>query len=100
MNQSCNNVVTSPSRHQENGLGRANISALSGIAACWDKFLADVVTPLSGGDLPSEGQESGSIGSPNKSYSIAELPNGGVQIVNPPDCDDDRMESRTFNAQQ
>ena len=100
MNQSCNNVVTSPSRHQENGLGCANISALAGIAACWDKFLADVVTPLPGGDLPSEGQGSGFIGSPNKSYCMEELDNGGVQIVNPPDCDDDRMESRTFNVQQ
>ena len=100
MTQSCNNVVTSPSLHQENGLGRANISALSGIAACWDKFLADLVTPLPGRDLPSEGQESASIGSPNKSYCMEELANGGVQIVNPPDCDDDRMESRTFNVQQ
>lgn len=96
--ESCNNVVTAPSRHHENGLGRANISALAGIAACWDKFLADVVTPSPDGDLPVMGPETGSIGSPSKSYCIADLPNGGVQIVNAPDEDDDRMESRTFNA--
>lgn len=98
MNQSCNNVVTSPSRHQENGLGRRNISGLAGIAACLDKFLSDVVTPSPGRDLPSEGQGSGFIGSPSKSYCIMDLPNGGCMIVNPPDEDDDRLESRTFNA--
>ena len=92
--ESCKSVVTAPSRDQENGLGRLNASPLAGIAACWDKFLANVVTPAQDGDLTSEGQESGFIGSPSKSYCITDLPNGGVQIVNPPDCDDNRMESR------
>jgi hypothetical protein len=94
MTQSCNNVVTAPSRDQEKGLGRPNASPLAGIAACWDRFLSDIVTPAPDGDLPSEGQESASIGSPSKSYCMEELANGGVQIVNPPDCDDDRMEAR------
>jgi hypothetical protein len=36
---------------------------------------------------------------PNRSkFGIRHEPNGGVQIVNPPDCDDDRRESRTFNV--
>jgi hypothetical protein len=87
-----------PSRDHSNGSTRLNTSALAGIAACWDKFLADVVTPLPGADLPSEEQEAASIGSPSKSYCIEDLPNGGCMIVNPPDYDDDRMESRTFNA--
>lgn len=94
MNQSCNNVVTAPSRHQENGLGRANTSPLAGIAACWDKFLADVVTPAPDGDLPVMGKETASMGSPKRSYCITDLPNGGCTVVNPPDCDDDRREAR------
>ena len=92
--ESCKSVVTAPSRHHENGLGRPNASPLAGIAACWDRFLSDIVTPLPDGDLPSEGREAASIGSPSKSYCIEDLPNGGVRIVNPPDQDDDRMESR------
>jgi len=31
---------------------------------------------------------------PKRSYCIAELPNGGCTVVNPPDQDDDRMEAR------
>lgn len=98
--ESCKSVVTAPSRHQENGLGRANASPLAGIAACWDKFLADVVTPLPGGDLPVKGAETGFVagsGSPNKSYCITCTQNGGVMLSSLPDVDDDRRESRTFN---
>jgi hypothetical protein len=69
-------------------------------AACrvTDAFIAFLEgaapSPLPCPDLPAEGQESGFNGSPSKSYCITDLPNGGVQIVNAPDEDDDRMEAR------
>ena len=34
------------------------------------------------------------LGFAYEQYCMADLPNGGVQIVNPHDCDDDRMEAR------
>ena len=76
-----------------NGSGLQNQSLVA-VARCWDKFLTDLVSPAPAKGLLAAG--SGFIGSPKRSYCIAELPNGGVQIVNPPDCDDDRMESRRW----
>jgi len=72
--------------------------SLTSIARVTDAFIAFLEgaapSPLPGADLPVEGQESGFTGSPSKSYCITDLPNGGVQIVNAPDEDDDRMEAR------
>lgn len=90
-----------PSRDHSNG-STFDDQSLASIARVTDAFIAFLEgaapSPLACPDLPAEGQESGFTGSPSKSYCIEDLPNGGVQIVNPPDCDDDRMESRTFNA--
>lgn len=90
-----------PSRENKNG-STLDDQSLASIARVTDAFIAFLEgaapSPLPDGDLPSEGQESGFIGSPSKSYCITDLPNGGVQIVNPPDFDDNRMESRTFNV--
>jgi len=72
--------------------------SLTSIARVTDAFIAFLEgaapSPLARVDLPAEGQESGFIGSPSKSYCITDLPNGGCMIVNAPDEDDDRMESR------
>jgi len=90
-----------PSRENKNG-STFDDQSLTSIARVTDAFIAFLEgaapSPLPCPDLPVEGQESGFTGSPSKSYCIEDLPNGGVRVVNPPDYDDDRMESRTFNA--
>lgn len=83
-----------PSRENKNGSGLDN-QLLDGVSRSTDVFLGFLSgaapAPLAAEDLPDNGF-------PNKSYSIADLPNGGCTVVNPPDCDDDRMESRAFNV--
>ena len=54
--------------------------------------------PVKGLDSPELGLSAGNSLPKRSKFGIKHEPNGGVQIVNPPDCDDDRMESRTFNV--
>ena len=80
---------------------------LDGIARSTDVFLASLTggapaalpLALTGPDLPVKGAETGFVaasGSPNKSYCMTELKNGGVILSSLPDIDDNFRESRRF----
>lgn len=69
----------------------------------WDVGLSGLrggFLPAKGLGLPVNGTSAGNSLPKRSKFGIRHEPNGGVQIVNPPDFDDDRMESRTFNVQQ
>ena len=90
-----------PTLENMNGstLENQSLAAVCRVTDAFIAFLEGAATPLRAGDLPATGPEAalaGDSGSglPNKSHCIADLPNGGCVIVNPPDPDDDRMEAR------
>ena len=67
------------------------VVGLAGLGRCGEM-------PVKGLETPVSGHSAGNSLPKRSRFGIRHEPNGGVQIVNPPDCDDDRMESRTFNV--